>query len=325
MGNYLIFERYFWFHQEVKKGRFPNARSLAEHFELSTKTAQRNINFMRDRLSAPLEYDASRKGYYYTDYTFELPPFQTTQEEILSIQIARNLLSTSAGGVISRAINRLGKRLFVIMGNIGLTESRMDEAFSAAWTGYSPSHSETFQKIADALLNNRLIEFTYSSPGTGLTTQRQVEPHHLQYYMASWVLTSWRRLRGDWRKFFLARMEELCVLDTNFDPRPSNTWKPLIAESFGIFQGEKGIPVRLRFTPFRARWIREQVWHPAQIFNELPDGGLELSFMVSDFREVKMKILQFGADVEVLEPGELRQEVREAIKKMAKLYEIEGS
>ena len=41
---------------------------------------------------------------------------------------------------------------------------------------------------------------------------------------------------------------------------------------------------------------------------------------MADFREIKMKILQFGADVEVIAPEELREEVRQEIDKMAKLY-----
>ena len=62
------------------------------------------------------------------------------------------------------------------------------------------------------------------------------------------------------------------------------------------------------------------MWHPAQTTKELPDGGLDLSFPVADFREVKLKILQFGADVEVVEPKELREEVKNEIKKMKKIY-----
>ena len=67
-------------------------------------------------------------------------------------------------------------------------------------------------------------------------------------------------------------------------------------------------------------WIREQVWHPAQKMENLPDGGLRLVLPVADFREVKLRILQFGADVEVIEPKELRDEVKEEIGKMAKIY-----
>lgn len=94
----------------------------------------------------------------------------------------------------------------------------------------------------------------------------------------------------------------------------------MIQASFGIFQGGDEIPVTLRFTPFRARWIREQMWHPAQTLRELAGGGLEISFPVSDFREVRMKILQFGADVEVIEPEELRRDLDEEIRKMAEVY-----
>ena len=76
----------------------------------------------------------------------------------------------------------------------------------------------------------------------------------------------------------------------------------------------------MRFTPFRARWIREQFWHPEQTIRPLEDGGLELEFPVADFREVKMKILQFGADVEVIKPAGLREIVKEEINRMARVY-----
>lgn len=95
MGDFLVFERFVWLDRQVRQKRFPNARKLAEQFELSRKTAQRNIDFMRDRLIAPLEYNPSKKGYYYLDETFELPHFLATQEEVLSVLLARNLLSCS--------------------------------------------------------------------------------------------------------------------------------------------------------------------------------------------------------------------------------------
>ncbi|HHK60185.1 MAG TPA: hypothetical protein ENJ73_00480 [Desulfobacterales bacterium] len=42
MGNqHLIYERYLWFEAEIKKNRYPNARTLAEQFEISERTARR--------------------------------------------------------------------------------------------------------------------------------------------------------------------------------------------------------------------------------------------------------------------------------------------
>jgi CRISPR-associated protein Cas6/Cse3/CasE subtype I-E len=86
LANLPTYERIFWFDGQVRGNKFPNASTLAHHFELSPKTTQRTIEFLRDRMAAPLEYDASKKGYFYSENTFELPHIQTTQEEILAIR-----------------------------------------------------------------------------------------------------------------------------------------------------------------------------------------------------------------------------------------------
>ena len=190
MGGLIMLERFVWFDQQVKCACHPNAARLAERFEISTKTAQRTIDFMRDRLVAPLEYNSSKKGYFYSKGGFELPHLQATQEEILALLLARNLLSHSAGGLISREIDRFGRKLFAATGPGGLTRQRLSQSFSASWHGYSPAQSECFRQTARALLENRLLEFTYHSPETDQVTRRCVEPHHLQHYMASWVLIS---------------------------------------------------------------------------------------------------------------------------------------
>ena len=54
MSDKLRYERFFWFHGRIKAGKFPNAGHLVEEFEISRRTAYRDIDFMRDRLQAPL-------------------------------------------------------------------------------------------------------------------------------------------------------------------------------------------------------------------------------------------------------------------------------
>jgi predicted DNA-binding transcriptional regulator YafY len=70
MGDRLNYERFLWFHGRVKARAYPNASRLADQFEISCRTAQRDIEFMRDRLRAPLTYAHERKGYTYTDRIF---------------------------------------------------------------------------------------------------------------------------------------------------------------------------------------------------------------------------------------------------------------
>jgi predicted DNA-binding transcriptional regulator YafY len=321
VGDFLIQERFVWFDAQVRRETYPNASTLAEHFEISPKTAQRTIEFLRDRMFAPLDYDPSRKGYLYTEKTFDLPRLRATPEELLSVLLARRLLSGSAGGVISDRIRRMTRKLLLDTTRpFELTPEAIDEAFSAAWHGHAPVRARVFQNVSNALLDRRMLRFSYRSPGTNALTEREVEPHHLQYYMANWVLIAFCHNRQGWRKFFLSRMEGLEVLRNSFSRRPKEDWWPLLEESFGIFQGPESVKVTLRFTPFRARWIREQHWHPEQDMTPLPDGGLDLSFPVADFREVKMKILQFGADVKVLAPEDLIREIREEIGRMQGVY-----
>ncbi len=322
MGDFLIFERFQWFDQLVRNNRFPNAATLAGHFEVAPKTAQRTIDFLRDRLAAPLEYNASRKGYCYTDAGYELPRLFASQEEILAVLVARHLLSKNDGGLIAKNLGSFSQKLLADAHCCKLPRAVLSESFSAVWHGYAPAPPDIFQAVVTALTDTRILDFSYTSPGTNETTRRQAEPHHLQNYMASWVLIAWCRSQSDWRKFYLSRMQAPELLTRTFTRRPRESWQPLLEETFGIFQGTESIEVTLRFTPFRARWIREQQWHPSQKIANLADGSLELSFPVADFREVKMKILQFGADVKVIQPEALREEIREEIQKMTSLYAL---
>jgi hypothetical protein len=79
MGDQLYLERFLWFDNEARYERFPNANKLGEHFEIAPKTAQRSIDHFRDRLQAPLEYNQTHKGYYYTDPTFQLPVIRISE------------------------------------------------------------------------------------------------------------------------------------------------------------------------------------------------------------------------------------------------------
>lgn len=319
MGDHLVTERYCWFHRQIQKERYPNAPSLARHFELSEKTAQRTIQFMRLRLGAPLEFDSSRRGYYYTQ-AFELPLLQVSQNELLAILLAQKLLSDSAGGFIGQEIRTFGRKLFAATDHLGLNEERITAAFSSDWHGYTPAEATTFRIVADALIGSRDLTFDYFAPSTNEHSRRSVEPHHLQHYLGTWFLLAWCADAFDWRKFNLGHMRDLVIGKKEFRRRPLVEWQAELAGAFGIFQGGQRSTVRLRFSAFRARWVRHQHWHAEQTSTELPDGGIELCFPVTDFRELKLEIQKYGADVEVLEPVELRASLRDEIEKMARVY-----
>ena len=61
-----------WLHDEISRGSFPNAARLAERFHISHRQAQRDIDYLKKQLCAPLAYDQRSQGYYYTQ-AFSLP------------------------------------------------------------------------------------------------------------------------------------------------------------------------------------------------------------------------------------------------------------
>ena len=314
-------ERLLWMHQQVKSQHFPNAARLSERFEVSEKTAQRDITLLRDRFSAPLAFDHARNGYFYEDTFYELPWLPASQQEVLCLLLARRMLDRAAGGFIGRELDRLTEKVFATECSPKFTPEIIQSAFSAVWSAYAPAQEENFRLVAGALIHRCPIRFDYQSPAAVQITDRKVEPHHLQHYMGSWVLTAFCRNRNDWRKFYLARMSNLQVIEPAFTPRPECEWRPLLEGAFGLFQGDDTVEVVLRFTPFRARWVREQIWHPAQQTIEHSDGSFDLILPVADFREITMRILQFGADCRVIAPEALREEVQKEIEKMSRLYQ----
>ena len=59
-------ERMQRLHEMLSANRYPNCRKIAAEFEVSTKTIQRDVNFMRDRLRLPIEYDGRHTGFRYS-------------------------------------------------------------------------------------------------------------------------------------------------------------------------------------------------------------------------------------------------------------------
>ena len=94
MAGKLSYERYLWFHSKLKTGRYPKLSHLSDKFEISQRQASREIEFMRLFFEAPIEYSTEENGYYYSDDKFELPGIWASEEEIITLIIAKRLAST---------------------------------------------------------------------------------------------------------------------------------------------------------------------------------------------------------------------------------------
>ena len=69
-----------WLHKKLLNRSYPNAHRIAERFQISHRQAQRDLDFLRRKLGAPLGYDTHRKGFYYTE-EFKLPILLTSDND----------------------------------------------------------------------------------------------------------------------------------------------------------------------------------------------------------------------------------------------------
>lgn len=320
MGDRLYFERFFWFHSQVRRGRHPNATTLAREFECAVKTAQRTIETFRDRFAAPLEYVAEHRGYRYEDPDYQLPVTRLSEQELLALLVSRKLLSDAAAGVLGQELDRVVSRLGKLLAENFFETLDLDTTFSFRWMAVTPCDADVFLRTVTALVSRRRLSFRYYSPHTNLHTTRTVEPHHLVNYQGAWHLVAWCGLRGDWRDFVLARISECVVQDPSFERRDASRWDHYLKPAFGIFHGREPFQVTLRFSNDLGRWARGQRWHPEQQFTDVGTGELDLTLPVAHETEIIMEILKFGSRVEVLSPEWLREKVRKEIEQMMKKY-----
>jgi len=320
MGIKNIYERFVWFDDRVRAKRYPNASSLAEKFEISTKTGQRDVDFMRYRLNCPLEYDKRKKGYYYEDDTFSLPMVYLSSREISSLLIARKMLQDISGGYIGDEITSILNKITNVLNKHIAVGGHVDDAFSFQLIEYSPASEAVFKSILEGCLKKRCVSFSYYSPAKDEKSLRTVDPYHLFNYMGTWHLIAYCHFRKNIRDFALNRMSEVKVSDDTFDISDEFDIKEYFQSSFGLYKGKAKEMVTLRFSPLKSKWIKDQIWHRDQKAKFLKDGSFELSFSIADFSEIKMEILKHGGMVEVIKPKSLRDLIKAEAKKIAKIY-----
>ncbi len=146
--------------------------------------------------------------------------------------------------------------------------------------------------------------------------ERKVSPQRVVFYRDNWYLDAFCHLRNEMRSFSIDALESAQETDRPAVSVDDAVLKEELESTYGIFAGKKKQFAQLKFSPFRARWVEKEVWHPDQRIERLPDGSLILQVPYGDDRELVHDILKQGKDVEVVAPAELRNKVRDELRAM---------
>lgn len=201
--------RIAWLDSRIRSERYPDCRELAGKFEISVRQAQRDIEYLKYTMGAPLEYSAAERGYYYNDKTFLLPSAMITHDEKLMLSYMANRYKMSGGTDASRLA-----RLFERLGN------GMDEG-SAAYRNLPVLHvnsdeSRHCNALCDALKQQIKVKMEYEN-SDGRFSSRIFQPYTLFNKEQTAYVSGFCELRGEVRVFRISRIKKLIPLDENYE------------------------------------------------------------------------------------------------------------
>lgn len=308
--------------QGIRAGEYPNASAFAREWEVSRKTIQRDIEFMRYSLGAPIEFDPQRNGFCYTNPSWSLPAMQLTEGELLQLLLAERMARQYKGTPLARTLESLSEKILAMLPDkVSVNPAYIRAQFSFYGLPARPISEEVWLPLFQALHANRVVRMLYKGVGDGEAKSREIEPVHLACIAEEWYLVAYDLGRQDFRNFAVSRIQTAEVTDEAFEPRELDP-EAYFANRFGRFVGKPGQTHRIviRFNPGAAVLVPERIWHPEQEIQTHPDGSLTLTFPAPALYEVRRWVLQWGAEAEVLEPARLREDVRKEAEGLIRTY-----
>jgi predicted DNA-binding transcriptional regulator YafY len=284
----------------------------------SRATFKRDLEYMRDRMNAPIEWDREKRGYRFVEAAagaprYELPGLWFSPEEIRALLTMQHLLASLQPGLLEPHVKPLLARLRAALGAGEHPADEIERRIRILHLGARQLALPHFERVASAVLNRQRLHIAYVSRGSNERTEREISPQRLVHYRENWYCDAWCHLREDLRSFAVDAIQSAEPVDRRAKNIPERDLDEVLASGYGIFSGRKTTWAKLRFTPERARWVASEEWHPQQKSRFEADGSYLLEVPFSDDRELVMDILRHGSHVAVLEPAGLRTAVRDQL------------
>ncbi len=312
---------------------------LMAELGVSRATLKRDLEYLRERMNAPIVYDRASNGYRFAspegngngngngngarpgDAAHELPGLWFSEREIHALLTMHQLIQgLDEGGVLARHLQPLLERLH---GMLGTSENESRELMrrvriaSPARRPVAPRH---FEIIGSALTRRQRVAMSYWVRSRQQETERVVSPQRLVHYRNTWYLDAWCHGSEGLRRFALDAVRAVALLELRARDVGLKTVEAQFDAGYGVFTGGKLQWATLRFTPEAAQWVAHEQWHPAQEATVESDGALTLRLPYAEATELAMDVLRHGEHVRVLKPASLAAQVAQRLREAASQY-----
>jgi predicted DNA-binding transcriptional regulator YafY len=293
--------------------------------EISRATFKRDLDYLRDRMNAPIVYDRSMGGYRFDKPNagdkIELPGLWFSEKEATALVLMQHLLANlDTSGLLSPHIAPLMDIVDGILGQSEVSAKELRKRIKVFGMSARKNVLENFEEVGVSLLKRQRLQLSYYSKGKNELTERAVSPQRLIFYRDNWYLDAYCHLRKGLRSFAMDGIRKAHVLEDKTTEVSEKELHENFAESYGIFSGKATQRAKLRFTPEKARWVSAETWHGQQVSSFDKDGNYVLEFDYNQNPELVMEIMKHGDGVEVIGPASLKSKVRAELEKALKKY-----
>lgn len=307
-------------------GRKWRTREIAEIFNVSPDTANRDMTKLSATGMVPLISSGETSAFVWEldpDARLTLPPLRLDYAQGAAMYAAARLLSQQHD-----ERNEAVRSALIAL--IQVMPQQLQAHLEATVRGLAPGIgegrdlTEIFTTLSRGWLESRVVRLTYEPLGSARVFTCEFQPYLLEPSGIGYTIyfIGQSDPPGALRTYKLERMRHVELTNETFAVPADFNGPELLRNAWRVMYGDGELRhVKLRFSPFVARRVRETRWHPSQTLTETPDG-LVWEAEIGDITEIRPWVRGWGADCEALEPAELRSELTQESRRLGRLYDL---
>jgi len=307
------------------KKDYPSTKTLANDYIheagefFSPKTFSRDIEWMKNNY-APIEYDKSKKGYYYTDQTFKLNTLEIKSDDLMAMMfIDRALYSYSNSPYYDKMKKVVAGIKGLLPDDISIDSKFLSSNFTVIPEAVVNIRKNVWKCVEESLDKNNSLKFTYNDPEKGMG-RYEINPYHLVSFKGDWYLLGFDNSVKEIQIYALWRFIKCKVTDNNYKIPIDFNPKDYIDPEYGVHLNEKKVKVKIKVYPPLAATMKERYFHPDQRIRDNKDGTVTITFSTNQQSQVLYMVAQCGSKAEIIEPKELRRKAKRYLLDTLNLY-----
>lgn len=296
---------------------------LAEECDVDRRTIHRDLNAVQEAgYTLTSEWQEGKKVYSFLSKSRNIPSITFTLNQLMSLYLLRSLGVHLAGTPFQAEIDELFRIITSVLPDRYVAHleriARVSLPLLQGPRDYS-SASVFIGELQRALLHQYRVHLAYAKKGTGAPETYEVDPYTLVFHKGGIYLLGLAHNRAGMRLFALERISGIEVTRQRFEIPEGYQPEAHFGSAFGLVSDRPG-KVRVRFSPDVAHTVKDRTWRPGQQIKTDSEGRVTVEFVAAGEMELVSWILSYGMHAEVLDPPELRQEVKRQIREMRQFY-----